>query len=365
MAQKLQKPSINRIIPPDPNSSFSIEFQYSGEQFRAHRAIIIDADTYTTVYDKRQIGTSRNHIVPEKTLTAGKRYVTQVQVFDSENESQGNSSPLSDQMPFYCFTTPVFKFSNIKNGEVVKSASISPSLSYSQAENETIRDYQIALYDQFQILVASHVYYGEIEGSCTFYSLENNKMYYVRATGETTNGIPLDTDYIQINVSYSQMPATSVFTLENVYDGGYINIQTSIKDIKFEAVNCTLENGILTIENGSLIYSKGISIKENGYIGIGVQSLPTGEFIKCKSSKDDMFTITLEKICGTYYFWLKSDNYNIFAPLNSEYIKQNKTYKGSGGTVTLYDLAPDGYQLYLEIIRKNLIYDLRVNYIEK
>ena len=49
----LKTPSINKIIPPDPNSDFNIKFQYDDAQFKFHRVVIVDPeDDYTTVYDK-------------------------------------------------------------------------------------------------------------------------------------------------------------------------------------------------------------------------------------------------------------------------------------------------------------------------
>ena len=357
MARILQTPSIKRIIPPDPQYAFNIEFTYNDNQCVKNRALITEADTYTTVYDEIQIGMRLSHTIPVGTLKSGIRYLVQIQVFDED----GNNSLLSDQMSFYCYTTPSFTITNITNNSVIKNASLSPIVSYSQNEGETIANYQIVLYDQSKIQIASSpIYYSMDNNTYTFYSLENNISYYVRAIGETTHGIPIETDYIKVTMVYAIIPANAVFIAENIYNNGYITIQSNIVDVGYEEKNCTLEDGILTIENGYLDYNEGFEIDGDGYFRVGIHTLPLGTFYE---AKDNSFSISLVKVCNFYYFWLKSGDYSLFK--QAEQITEYGQYMKDGVSTTLFNVANDGYLLYMEIIKENNIYDMRLTYKEK
>lgn len=346
MAKILQTPSIIKFLPVDPKYAFDIVFQYSDNQSIKNRAVITDTETYEIVYDSTQLGMKLSHTVPSNTLTAGKRYVAQIQVFDED----GNSSQLSDQMPFYCFTTPSFKITNITNNSVIKNASVSPILEYSQNEGEALDNFQFQLYDQSKVLVNnSPIYYSLDTTSYTFYSLENNAVYYIRAIGETTHGIILGTDYIQVTMRYVQIPANAIFSAENIYNKGYINIQSNISDVGFEDKNCMLKDGTLTIKGGYLWYNEGFELNDDFYIILDISQLPIGEFFK---ATDDTFTINFLEISGMYYFWLKSGSYNLFKEL--EQVSQIDTIN--------YSLVNEGYSLYLEVLCENGIYDMRITY---
>ena len=354
MARTLQTPSINKIIPVDPNKEFEVVFQYNDNQSVQNRAVITDTDSYDVVYDELQLGMRLNHIVPANTLTAGKRYVVQIQVFDED----GNSSLLSEQMPFYCYTSPAFAISNIENNIIIKNASVMPLVNYSQLEGETLSYFQIVLYDQSMVQVdSSPMFYDyPTENGYTFYSLENNGTYYVQAAGETAHGILVKTDLIQFTIVYASIPASAVFVAENVYDKGYINIVSNINDVGYEEENCTIQDGVLTIENGYLTYNEGFELPDNGYYRISMQALPLGTFF---TTNDDRFSVSLSEITGSYYFWLVSGDYNLFREL--ENVTVYGTYDKDGVATTLYDLTNNG-TLYLEIIEESGVYDMRITY---
>ena len=117
---KLSTPSMVNILPFDPAYNYTFMFFYTGNQVYKNRIVIKDEDNNSVVYDKTISSMKLEHEILANTLTAGKRYIVQVQVFDNNN----NSSMLSDPILFYCFTTPMFAFSNIVQDDTCKNASI-------------------------------------------------------------------------------------------------------------------------------------------------------------------------------------------------------------------------------------------------
>ena len=340
MAKTLQTPIINKIIPFDPKEEYTVSFSYSDNQSVKNYAIIHDAETYDTVYSEYQLGMSLTHIIPAGTLTAGKKYVIQIQVFDND----GNSSNLSDQTPFYCYSTPTFIIENIEY--LVKNSSISPSITYSQTEGELIRNFQFFLYDQSKVVIkSSPIYYSLASNSYTFYTLENKCTYYVRATGETENGIYLDTGYIQFSTSYETISASTVLTLENNYTGGYITVTSNIKDVKYEEKGCTIVDGVLVIKDGFLEYNEGFQVDEDLYLALLVQQIPLGMFLRTNNSG---LTLSLIKLGDAFYIELKVGLYVLYKEVNATLIENNT-----------YALTKSRNPVYIEIIRKDNIYDIR------
>lgn len=348
MARTLQTPTINKITPVSPIISFDVTFQYKDNQAVKNRAVITDTETYSIIYDATQIGMKLSHTVPANTLAPGKRYIIQIQVFDED----GNSSLLSDQMSFYCYTTPSFSITNLTNDMIIKNASVTPAIEYSQTEGETIANFQFILYDYSKMQInTSPIYYQIESNSYTFYSLDNNTVYYIRAIGETSHGITLSTDYIKVNIRYASIPANAVFIAENVYDSGYVHIQSNIADVGYIEENCTISDGVLIIENGSLAYNEGFEVNGNFYFRLSIEKIPIGTFFK---TNDNIFTLSLIEVCGEYYIWLKSGRYNLCKPIS-------QVTKYTNG---LYGLTSDGYIFYLEVICENGIFEMRTSYLE-
>lgn len=340
MAKTLQTPIIYNIIPFDPKEPYTVSFYYSDSQAVKNRAIIQDAITYNTVYDNTQLGMSLTHIIPANTLIAGNRYIIQIQVFDVD----GNSSQLSDQLSFYCYSTPTFYLENID--QLVKNSSISPTIKYSQDERELIKNFQFLLYDKSRVMVDnSPVYYSLDNNTYTFYSLTNDTTYYMRVTGETTHGIYLDTGYIEFATNYVTIPANTVFSLENKYNEGYITLISNIKDIGHNEEGCSINNGILTIKDGFLEYKEGFELNENAYFRFLVKQIPMGCFVKMN---DDKIALSLIKVCDVYYLQLKDGNYVLHKEVSAHELNNNQ-----------YTLTESGNPLYIEIIRENNIYEIR------
>lgn len=97
----LNTPMIHPINAFDPRYHHSVPFTYTGNQTVRNRAVVLDNETYQTIYDAEQDRMRLDHVFPADTFTPGKSYQIQIQVFDA----YGNASALSAPVLFYCYTT--------------------------------------------------------------------------------------------------------------------------------------------------------------------------------------------------------------------------------------------------------------------
>lgn len=303
MSKILQTPSINSIVPFDPLYDYTVNFTYSDNQSLKNRAVITDNSTNEVVYDKTQTTMRLQHTIPANTLTAGKQYLIQIQVFDAD----GNSSNLSSPVLFYCFSTPIFSF-DISDDETIKNASITLNLNYVQSEDEPIKSFQFFQYsyDKF-LLNSSPVFYSNSDMSYSFYGLGNNLSYYFRAIGETNHGITLDTGYIKVNVLFNTVKANILLDAENHYRDGYISLRLNIKDIgyKLDNDNYELKDGLLILKNNSLTYNEGFTVPDDFSLFVEAKELPVRTFL---TTNDNMFSLSIVDVCGTYYCKLEVKN---------------------------------------------------------
>lgn len=297
MATILQTPSIEAISSFDPAYDATINFYYDDNQPYKNRIVITDNNTSTVVYDNTEDSMRLYATIPANTLIAGKQYLAQVQVFDVD----GNHSNLSDPILFYCFTTPILKFTNVEDGDVYRNASIELGLSYSQTENEEIKDYQFVLYSEDKILQSSSdVIYSPVLSTYTFYGLANNTKYYLRAFGETIHGMVIDTGYIVLNVQYDVIPANVGFQIVNQYNSGYIRIETNILSVGYEVENDNykFEDGCVTLTNNSVLYNNGFEVADDFSLFIEAKKLPITRFF---TTNDNDISLLIINICDTYY----------------------------------------------------------------
>lgn len=298
MAVILQTPSILPIIPFDPTNPYNIEFTYSDNQSVKNRAVITDNETGSIVYDSTQSSMRLYHTLPANTLTAGKKYLVQIQVYDIEN----NYSNLSDSVLFLCLTTPTFGFSNLTNGAIYRNTDINLELIYSQLENEQLKNYQFILYNASKVQIdSSDLSYDKYNLSYTFYGLENNTTYYFRAIGETQNGFLLDTGYIEINVILIVVPVDIAVKLENDYESGVVRLSFNIKDVHYTLTgdeDYTISDGMLTLHNTALSYDDGFAIEDDFSLFCQVQKVAFGSFLNMENG---LIKLSTMKICDSYY----------------------------------------------------------------
>ena len=309
----LQTPTVYTITPFDPQYEHTIEFYYSDNQPYQNRIVVADNETGAVVYDKTSDSMRLYAVIPADTLEAGKQYLARIQIFDFD----GNSSILSDPVLFHCFTTPDFRFENIEDGQIYKNAGIDLNLSYFQAEQEPLTNFQYFLYSSDNALLSSS---GRIYASAptrhSFYGLKNKTAYRLRAAGETAHGMLLDTGYVEVFVEYNTIPTNVVLKAENNYENGYIQLATNIIRIEYELKNdqYQLENGLLTLEDNYLLYNEGLEADGDFALFIEAKELPPGRFF---TTNDNRTALYIVNICGQYYCRLevKDSSVSCYAPL--------------------------------------------------
>lgn len=321
MSKILQTPVVNHIIPFDPTQEYMFNFTYTDNQSVKNRAVITDNETNLIVYDETQTTMRLYHLLPSGILVAGNKYLIQIQVFDND----GNSSNLSSPVLFQCLSTPAFGFSNITDNEIYRHANIILELNYFQSEDEQIRNVQFFKYSVDKVLLdSSNVYYSTSTMSHTFNGLENDSIYYFRATGETNNGISLDTGYIKINVTFNTNPFEAEFKIENNFKNGYVTVDSNIivASYEIENENYTLSNGLVDISNNSITYSD-FTIKENDDFSLFVETkkIPIGQFLTIEEG----VSLYVIKVCGIYYCKLiiKNSDFTQYVPISNATVSNN------------------------------------------
>lgn len=188
------------IIPSfDAAVGANINFAYEGEQVFANELVIYDNETGSQVYSKKTEWMRTYHVINGGVLQNGKYYYCEIRVFNKE----GTASDWSSQKSFRCFTTPQFGFSNMLTDQIVQNSEITVRLNYSQAENEPLNTYTVGLYNANRVLITkSGTLYGVNTLEYTVKNLEDGTKYYLRATGETLNGMAADTGYVPFSVKF-------------------------------------------------------------------------------------------------------------------------------------------------------------------
>lgn len=310
MSAILQTPTLISISPFDPSEDFTFGFIYSGNQATANRLVVTDNETSSVVYDTTVQTMKLEHVLPANTLTAGKQYSAQIQVFDEDE----NCSHLSSQLLFYCFSVPTFILNGVSDNMEYKSPSLELTINYSQSEGEEIRSLQYLQYSYDKtIMCYSNTLYTPT--AHTFYELKNKNVYYFRAIGETVNGIPLDTGYIKVNIQYTKAKANLAFEVENNYAEGYVQIRANIKDIGYTVDGTyTLEDGLLVLDDSTLTYHDGFNASGDFVLYVEAKKLPVDTFLTTNSGG---FSLSIVNICDSYYCQLHVDdsNYSLYSSL--------------------------------------------------
>lgn len=307
----LNTPIIKKIPAFDPRENYSVVFQYEGNQVVKNRAVIIDNETYQTVYDHEQERMRLDHVIVANTLSPGKAYQIRIKVYDDF----GNESDFSSPVLFYCFTKPTFNFSNLTNDMIHRTAVLPVKLSYSQSEGETFKECQINLYTHDYVLsTSSNILYDVSNLNHTFYGLKNESVYYLRATGKTTHDMDIDTGYLKVNIQYIMKYSNVILRVKNLPDIGSISLSSNIIDIgyEFENDNWYLKDGELVIYDNSLTYLSGFSAPSEYTVFCKARKIiPNVPFLTLKTP-DGKKSVWLEiQKIGTLYYCVLNAPYGL------------------------------------------------------
>lgn len=344
--------TIHTIASFDSSVGTNINFTWSGNQIYKVRCIIKNNATGVTAYDSTVDTMKQVYILPPTpTLINGTRYVAYITVFDVDNNE---SSIQNIGTPFYCFTTPTFNLS-ISNGDIIRASSYSIGLNYHQTENELLNWFNITLYSyQKTSLDSSGAKYDTSDLSYIVTNLQNATQYYIRATGETINGMNLDTGYILFTVSYTTAQIFSKLELNNIPATGAIEIKSNI--ISAEGVPekevTYIDGEYADLRDNSVTFDEGYEI-DGDFTKIFKFSKPKRNGVIMAFGTTDKLNVKIYYRQGSYsdsngergYFELVANSCGINYVVNSNYVDI---------------LAGDYYYKYsLLVNRKNGYFDLK------
>lgn len=280
----MAKPSINKIIPFDANTEKIITMTFSGNMPYSNRIIIYDAQSMAPVFDDTVAGFSLHHVIPAYTLANGNKYAIQGQTFDVE----GIASALSDKVFFWTFETPSFFFKNLSDGDTIHSASLNVDVHYEQPDWEDISMYRFHIYNSGKnILNESAVLYDSDNISYSFRGLESGSAYYIRCTGQTVNGMTLDTGYIKVYVDYENPNTYARIYAECDNNHAVVNGRTNFKIIEASSSDVfEYENGMIYLIGKTLVYDKDFLIPGDFTITLRLKNAFTDAVIlECRNDQ--------------------------------------------------------------------------------
>ena len=206
-----------------------------GDQVVKNRLVITNQSTNTVVYNQVQQTYSFQHNLPADVLTNGVYYSAYIITYNSN----GDASPQSNSIQFYCYSTPSFVFTNLPSGNIISNSSFNFEVTYNQNEGELLDTYSFTLYDarQIQIATSGVKYVGSSVApptviSYTFAGFGDKTNYYIKANGQTVQGTIIETPLISIDVVYTKPNIFSIIELNNNCNGGYISVKSNLIDIR-------------------------------------------------------------------------------------------------------------------------------------
>ena len=210
---------------------------YSGSQITGSKLTIKNNATLETAYDGTITSYAFEHTVPANTLTNGVYYQASIQTMDA----QGNFSPASNIIQFYCYSAPTLVFNNIPTANIIPSASFAFEVKYNQAEGEALDSYVFNLYTTAGTLISTS---GRLYNTTTtvptvfaytFSGFNNGEDYVVEVNAATVEGTQITTGKQTVFVQYSQPGMFSSLYLTNNCKNGYITVQANVVGINGEA----------------------------------------------------------------------------------------------------------------------------------
>ena len=151
----LTRPTLLSVPAFDATSEqiFSFVVTNTGSQVVSNQLIIRNQDNNDIVYQEKQETFKYEHIVNADELTNNTYYSATISVFDSD----GNESPSSIPIQFWCYSSPSLTFTNLPNNNIIQNASFNFQFEYEQNEGETLNTYTVNLYDAAKNLISSSV----------------------------------------------------------------------------------------------------------------------------------------------------------------------------------------------------------------
>lgn len=217
--------------------TFTFSVASGSSQITANLLTIRNNDTNDIVYQEKQETFKYEHIVNADELTNGVYYNAVISVFDSN----GNESPVSTPIQFWCYSSPILTITNFPSNNVINNSSFAFQFTYTQTQNEPLNSYIFNLYNSSQVQIStSGIQYTDngsppFNDQYVFTGFENNTVYFVQLSGVTVEGTVLTGELQQFTVQYEQPDLFTLVQLTNNCDEGYITVTSNIVLIEGES----------------------------------------------------------------------------------------------------------------------------------
>lgn len=230
----LSKPVIKTPIAAfDATFGTTVYYDVVGGDLPTKNKFQIISNLGTVIYTSSWTSTYNNYItIPSGIgLQNGQSYFITVQT-----GTASATSATSNQVQFYCYTTPTFIFTNVSS--VIPSSTYTFSASYQQSQNELLNTYIFTLYNAQNVVVAtSGVQYasgltpqsGAYTLSYNFGGLLDGQTFKIGLQGETVQHTILTIEPVQFSVSYEQQPMLDVLSLTNICNEGTVRVDSTLK----------------------------------------------------------------------------------------------------------------------------------------
>lgn len=296
--------SIYKITPFDSSVGTTIKFSWSGNQAFKNRCIIRDNETNQVVYDNTIDSFKLEHPIDltQAKLVNGTKYLAYLTVFDSD----GNESDIQSLgTAFLCLTTPTFQFSGLSDNQTISSSNYTFSLEYAQENSELLDSWSINIYDYSHALIStSGTKYDTSDLTHSFSGFNNKTEYYVRALGQTVNGMELDTGYVCISIYYNILSVFSALEVTNLKKSGQIHIKSNIISPYGYVLNEPekyIDNDYIDLQGNSLTYKEGFLLdKDYSFAAIFYGVQPNLEILKLSADDPDELTCVVTYRIGKF-----------------------------------------------------------------
>lgn len=230
----LTRPILNSTVAFDASQEHIFTFNIiGGDQVVRNQLTIIRQSDGVIIYQSSQTTFAYTHTLPANSLTNGVYYSAYIQTYNYNNDISSESNNIQ----FYCYSTPIFNFQNIPSSNIIQNPSFNFEVFYNQNESEILNSYIFNLYNtQGNLLATSGTLYNTSSAlpliiSYNFAGFANNTSYYIQVTGITSQGTSISTNLEQFYVQYTKPPTYSIVELNNNCDGGYITIKSNLVEI--------------------------------------------------------------------------------------------------------------------------------------
>jgi hypothetical protein len=311
----------------DARNLIEIPFQViGGDQVTANEIQVYENSNNLLAYDytTEQQYFLLKSVIPGDTLNNGTIYKIRIRTLNSA----GAYSQFSDWVIISCYTQPTIDIINIDDNGVYNNQQLVPQASYSQAEGDSLRNYQYFLYDNSMNLLGktSLLYDGELTVQLGI--LENNQSYYVKLQVTSQSGATSE--------------LTKHFTAEYIAPT-FSNLLTLTNDRK----NAKVDIEIIAIRTVGHIKSGTAKVQDDPYVNL------LNGILQFDDQDDHGLYFKYNQGNWQMQMWLKGliDNYT---PIN--YVLEGTTitvFIGDNGVMFKLEYYNGMFHLYKYIVVNN------------